>query len=191
MENKIFDNNLPITFLDFNNDQTIKIHQQLFNDALKKFENDRKNIDNTFSLDDYRVIEIKNEYNYLLPSSIIIFHKHDFKKEKLSLEKYWNTNYKENNLPFKFNELLIDDDNKKHIEFEDIDYIHGKIKFRNKFTNKTFTIDKSKIDFNITYKNKLENTFGNIYNNSISQSKDKNLKSKVEKQTLDGIYKIK
>ena len=160
LQNKIFDNNLPISFSDFTNNHIEKIHKELFNNALKKFEDDRKNDDENFSLDNYRIIEIKDENHYLLPSDILLINKHGFNKEKVSLKKYWNTNYTNIESPYKFNDLLIDEENKKHIDIEDIDYVHGKIKFKNKFNNKTFMIDKSKIDFNLTYKNQLENTFG-------------------------------
>lgn len=189
--NKLFDDNLPIIFSDFMNDNIIQIHKELYEDALKKFEKDRKKENNDFTLDDYKIIEIKNEANFLKPSSILLIHNHNFKKEKIDLSSYWNTNYVNDSDSYLFNELLIDKDNKKNIEVEEIDYIHGKIKFRNKFNNKTFTIDKSKIDFNATLKNKLENTFGFLVGESNQLSSDKPLKSKVEQLTLDGIYKIK
>ena len=188
---KLFDDNLPIIFSDFLNDSIIQIHNELYKDALSKFEQSRKKDNEDFTLDDYKIIEIKNESNYLKPSSILIFHNKKFEKEKVDLTEYWNTNYVNNNDSDLFNELLIDEENKKNIEVEDIDYIHGKIKFRNKFTNKTFIIDKSKIDTNVTYKSKLENTFGYLFNEVSQMSSDKNLKSKVEQLTLDGIYKIK
>lgn len=163
---KIFNNNLPIIFSDFLNDNIIKIHKELYEDALKKFEKDRKKETPQFTLDDFKIIEIKNELNYLKPSQIILFNIKKFEKEKVDLTPYWNTNYSNSyEDPYIFDDLLIDEENKKHIEIEDIDYINGKIKFRNKFTNKTFVIDKSKIDFNITYKNKLENTFGDLFRN--------------------------
>lgn len=163
--NKIFDNNLPIILSDFLNDNIILIHNELYQDALKKFEKDRKSNNNEFSLDNYKIIEIKNEANFLKPSSILLYDNH-FNKEKIDLTPYWNTNYNnEYETPYIFNELLIDEESKKNIEVEDIDYINGKIKFKNKFTNKTFTVDKSKIDFNINLKNKLENTFGDLFRN--------------------------
>lgn len=189
--NKLFDDNLPIIFSDFMNDNIIQIHKELYEDALKKFEKDRKKENNDFTLNDYKIIEIKNEANFLKPSSILLIHNHNFKKEKIDLSSYWNTNYVNDSDSYLFNELLIDKDNKKNIEVEEIDYIHGKIKFRNKFNNKTFIIDKSKIDFNPTLKNKLENTFGFLIGESNQLSSDKPLKSKVEQLTLDGIYKIK
>lgn len=189
--NKLFDDNLPIIFSDFMNDNIIQIHKELYEDALKKFEKDKKKENNDFTLDDYKIIEIKNEANFLKPSSILLIHNHNFKKEKIDLSSYWNTNYVNDSDSYLFNELLIDKDNKKNIEVEEIDYIHGKIKFRNKFNNKTFTIDKSKIDFNATLKNKLENTFGFLVGESNQLSSDKLLKSTVEQLTLDGIYKIK
>ena len=163
--NKLFDNNLPIIFSDIINDHIIAIHNELYQDALKKFEKERKLNNPEFSLENYKIIEIKDELNFLKPSSILLYD-NNFNKEKVDLTEFWNTNYNnEYEAPYIFDELLIDEENKKNIEVEDIDYIHGKIKFKNKFTNKTFTVDKSKIDFNLTYKNKLENTFGDLLKN--------------------------
>lgn len=160
--NKIFDNNLPLTFTDVINDYIFKIHKELYEDALKKFESDRRLTNHDFELNNYKIIEIKNQKNFLKPSTIILFSKSEFKREKVDLTEYWNTNYTNENYISKFAELLIEDTDKKHIELEDIDYVKGKIRFRNKTNNKVFEVDKSKIDFNITYKNKLENTFGDL-----------------------------
>ena len=164
--NKLFDNNLPVIFSDFLNDNIIAIHNELYQDALKKFEEDRKLENNDFNLDNYKIIEVKDESNFLKPSSILLYDD-SFHREKVDLTPYWNTNYyNDYEAPYLFNELLIDEESKKNIEIEDIDYIHGKIKFKNKFTNKIFIVDKSKIDFNLTYKNKLKNTFGYLVNHA-------------------------
>lgn len=155
--NKIFDNKLPLTFQDIINDHIFKIHNELYKDALNKFASEKN-----YDLNQYKIIEVKNQENFLKPSTIIMFNKHEFEKKKVDLTPYWNTNYISEDYISKFAELLIEDTNKRHIELEDIDYVNGKIRFRNKTNNKVFEVDKSKIDFNITYKNKLENTFGDL-----------------------------
>lgn len=157
-KNKIFNNNLPISFFDIVNDTIIKIHKELYSNALEKFKEENKDID----FNEYKIIELKNENNYLKPSNILLMHKTLFTRKNIDLTPYWNNNYINDEYLNIFNELLISDENKKNIEVEDIDYINGKIKFRNKFNNKTFFINTDKIDFNITYRNKLENTFGEL-----------------------------
>jgi len=166
--NKLFENNLPISFFDVVNDTLNKIHKELFNDALNNYEKYKKETDSNYSIKNLKIIELKNSQNYLKPSKIMIFNHNDdgtLTREIIDLTDYWNTNYVNNEYITHFNDLLIDNDNKKQIELEDIDYINGIIKFKNKYNNKTFSVNTNKIDFNLTYKNKLENTFGDLLKN--------------------------
>lgn len=158
---KLFDNNIPIPFTDYINSNIEKIHKQLFDNAIEKY-----CIDNNIVSSDYKIIDLKNEDNYLLPSIAILFSKKEFKKEKVDLTDYWNLNYLELPQQTIFNDLLIDTENKKDIEIEYIDYIKGQVIFKNKFTNKEFRIDFSKINNNLQYKKKLENTFTSLLRNA-------------------------
>jgi len=155
---KLFDNNIPIPVESYINNYIEKIHKQLFKNAITKYCNKMK-----VNEIDYKIIDIKNEDNYLLPSKAILLHKSSLKKEKIDLTDYWNLNYIDSLQKDVFNELLIDEENRKNIEIEYIDYVNGKVQFRNKFTNKTFFIDFSKINNNIQYKKQLENTFTKLY----------------------------
>ena len=159
---KLFDNNIPIPVDSYINDHIEKIHQLLFKQSIERYfqETDK-------SLEDYRIIDIKNENNYLLPSKAIIISKRVFNKEKIDLTPYWNLNYLESPQKDIINQLLIGEENKKDIEVEYIDYIKGKVKFKNKFTNKEFFVDFSKIDNNLQYKKKL-NTFTELYRDAIN-----------------------
>lgn len=157
---KLFDNHIPIPVDSYINDNIENIHKELFNTAINKYceEND-------LFIEDYKVIDIKNEDNWLMPSNFILLHKREFIKIKGSLKDYWNLNYIDERQKNIFNDLLITDENKKDIEIEYIDYVKGKVKFINKYTNKEFFIDFSKINNNIQYKKKLENTFTSLLRN--------------------------
>ena len=157
--NKLFINNLPIRTSDYVNEYIIKIHDELYNNALNKYAKEKSVV-----LDLYKIIEMKDE-NYLYPSKVMLISKQDFEKQIVDLTPYWNTNYSKYNFTSIFNELLISDENKKNIEIEEINYPKGKITFKNKFNNKKFTVDIDKIDFNPIYKNKLENTFSYMLKN--------------------------
>ena len=161
--NKLFIDNLPIKTTDFINDNVTKIHNELYNKALKKYA--EENYESLENLEfRYKIIEIKNE-NYLFPSKILLISKQDFTKKNVDLSDYWNTNYLRKEITNIFNDLLISDENKKNIEIEEINYYNGTITFKNKFNNKKFTVNVDKIDFNPVYKEKLTNTFSYLLKN--------------------------
>lgn len=154
---KLFDNNIPILVDSYINNNIEDIHKELFDKAINKYCED-----NSIDISQYKVIDIKNEDNWLMPSNFILLHKHEFTKIKGSLKDYWNVNYLEENQKSIFTDLLIDDENKKDIEIEYIDYVKGKVKFRNKYTNKEFFIDFTRINNNLQYKKQLSNTFTSL-----------------------------
>lgn len=161
--NKLFIDNLPVKTHDFVNDNVTKIHNELYNNALKKYA--EENYESLEKLEfQYKIIEMKNE-NYLFPSKILMISKQDYLKKIVDLTDYWNTNYLRKEITNIFNELLISDENKKNIEIEEINYYKGIIIFKNKFNNRKFSVNIDKIDFNPVYRNKLTNTFSYLLKN--------------------------
>ena len=155
---KIFDNNIPITFNEFIDDNITKIHQKLFNNAIEKYceEND-------MNVNDYKIIDIKNDENYLKPSQAILISKKELKRERINLTEYWNDNYIDSLQNTVFDDLLLDDESKKNIEIVYIDYVKGEVTFKNKFTAKEFKVPFDRINNNTEYKEQLENTFSKLY----------------------------
>lgn len=149
---------LNISDIIYNNSENI--HKKLFNDAIDKY-----CIDKSINKEDYKIIDQKNKDNDLLPSTAIFIDQDNL--EYIDLTQYWNNNYvnslyllDENNV---FKELLIDDENKKYIEIIYIDYVKGKVQFKNKFNNKCFFVKFNKLNQNKQYNLKLENTFTTLY----------------------------
>lgn len=161
---KLYNNdNIPMNFYDIAYNKNEEIHKKLFEDAINKYF-EEENINK----EDFKIIDQINKMNILKPSIAILLEKGISKKLKyIDLTPYWNSNYKEslnkkedNSI---FENLLINEENKKHIEIEYIDYVNGKIEFKNKMTNKKFFINFDKLDKTKDYHQKIKNTFTSLY----------------------------
>lgn len=167
LQNILYNNNIPISVFDNINDIYEKCHNELFNDALNKFIeenyilNDEENIHSVNEFNNkYKIIDLKDNSDWLKPSSLLLINKTNGNVSKHGLSLYWNNVYNTNNISKKLvSNLLISDEDKKHVEIDTIDYIKGNITFKNKFTNKTFTVPFDKIDFSLIYEEKLKDTF--------------------------------
>ena len=157
---KLYNNNIPLNIYDVIYSNSDNIHKKLFNDALNKYCKE-KNINKN----DYKIIDKENKDDILKPSIAILMSNEGV--DYIDLTNYWNKNYLENLNKYSenelFRELLIEDDNKKHVEVEFVDYVRGRVQFKNKFTNKKFFINFNKLDRNRSYYPKLRNTFTALY----------------------------
>lgn len=160
---KLYNNNIPLNVYDIIYSNSEKSHSKLFDDAItsycSEYHIDKENT---------KIIDQPNKNDILQPSSAIIMY--DGKIQYVTtqeLSKFWNKNYIENTNKYEdnsiFNELLINDDDKKHIDVEFIDYVNGRVQFKNKFTNKTFFVKFNKLDKNKNYYPQLKNTFTALY----------------------------
>lgn len=157
---KLYNNNIPLNVYDIIYSNSEKIHKKLFEEAIDKYCEH-----NNINKDDYKIIDQPNIDDNLKPSVAIMIC--DEKINYIDLTNYWNKNYIENLNKYSeneiFRELLINDEDKKNIEVEYIDYVNGKIQFRNKMTNKTFYLKFNKLDKNRNYYPDLKNTFTALY----------------------------
>ena len=151
---------IALTTYDIIYNNAKKIHNKLFNDAIDKY-----CLENNKNKDDYKIIDQQNKENVFKPSIAIFINSNSI--DYIDLTEYWNMNYitelqsySENNL---FKELLISDENKKYIDVEYIDYVNGKVQFKNKFTNKKFYVKFNKLDISKNYNLQLKNTFTSLY----------------------------
>ena len=157
---KLYNNNIPLNIYDVIYNNSNSAHQKLFDDAINKY-----CLENNIKKEDVKIIDQINHDDILKPSTAIIIN--NGKVNYVNLTKYWNTNYIENENKYLdnsiFNNLLINDDDKKHIDIDYIDYVNGKVQFKNKFTNKKFFVNFNKIDKSRNYYPNLKNTFTALY----------------------------
>lgn len=176
----LYNDNIPLTVYDIINDNSNNIHKELFKEAIKSYlEENPDNFDeeairkyleedpNNFSKDNkdrIKIIDNVNRSSVLKPSIATIIYNNQLKY--VDLTSYWNKNYVETKNKYinneVFNELLISDEDKKNVEMVYIDYVNGRVQFKNKFTNKTFFISFNKLDKNKEYFFKLKNTFDTV-----------------------------
>ena len=160
---KLYNNNIPLNVYDIIYDNSGESHSKLFDDAItaycKEYNIDKEKI---------KIIDQPNKNDILQPSSAILMYDgqiHYVTSDELS--RFWNQNYTKNLNKYEdnsiFKELLINDDDKKHIDVEFIDYVNGRVQFKNKFTNKKFFISFDKLDKNKNYYPQLKNTFTALY----------------------------
>jgi len=157
---KLYNNNVPLNVYDIIYSHSNMIHQKLFDDAINKY-CEANNLDKSY----LKIIDQPNEQDVFKPSIAIIINNEHI--EHINLTPYWNKNYIENLNQYSenalFKELLIEDDNKKHVEVEYIDYVNGRVQFKNKFNNKTFFVKFNKLNKNKNYNAQLTNTFTALY----------------------------
>ena len=162
---KLYNNNIPLNIYDIIYGNSGDVHSKLFNDAITLYCNEHHiNKDDN----EVKIIDQPNKDDILQPSSAILMY--DDKIQYVTsqeLSQYWNKNYIENTNKYQdnniFKELLINGDDKKHIEIEFIDYVNGRVQFKNKFTNKKFFVKFNKLDKNKNYYPQLKNTFTSLY----------------------------
>ena len=157
---KLYNNNVPLNVYDIIYNNSESTHSKLFNEAIDKYCEY-----NGINKDEYKIIDQPNKENILKPSIAVMIS--NGKINYINLENYWNKNYIENTNKYEdnsiFKELLINEDDKKHIDVEFIDYVNGRVQFKNKFTNKKFFVNFNKIDKNKNYYPQLKNTFTSLY----------------------------
>ena len=157
---KLYNNNIPLNIYDIIYNNSESTHSKLFNEAIDKYCEDYN-----INKEDYKIIDQPNKNDILKPSVAIMIN--NSKINYINLENYWNKNYIENHNKYEdnsiFKELLINEDDKKHIDVEFIDYVNGRVQFKNKFTNKKFFVNFNKIDKNKNYYPQLKNTFTSLY----------------------------
>jgi len=160
---KLYNNNIPLNIYDVIYSNSEESHSKLFDDAITSYCNEY-NIDK----ENTKIIDQPNKDDILQPSSAILMYndKIQYVTNK-ELSQFWNKNYVKNLNKYEdnsvFKELLINDDDKKHIEVEFIDYVNGRVQFKNKFTNKKFFVKFDKLDKNKDYYPQLKNTFTSLY----------------------------
>ena len=157
---KLYNNNIPLNVYDviYSNSETL--HSKLFEEAINNYCES-----NSINKEEYKIIDQPNKEDILKPSTAVFISNN--KMEYINLENYWNKNYVENTNKYEdnniFKELLINEDDKKHIDVEFIDYVNGRVQLKNKFTNKTFFVKFNKLDKNKNYYPQLKNTFTSLY----------------------------
>ena len=143
-----------LTIDDIVNNKQNKIHTELFNNAVKNYA-----VSNNINLSSYTVIDLQNNDDYLKSSYALLLSKtKPFKKYNVDLNQYWNTNYMDNNVIQSYEDILLDEDDRKYSEYDYTDYIKGRIYFKNKLTNKRFYISFDKFDKEVNI-DQLKNTF--------------------------------
>ena len=157
---KLYNDNIPLNVYDIVYSNSENIHKKLFEEAIDKYCEH-----NNINKDDYKIIDQPNADDILKPSMAIMISSQNI--NYVDLTNYWNKNYIENLNKYSeneiFKELLINEDDKKNTEVEYIDYVNGKVQFRNKMTNKTFYLKFNKLDKNRKYDPELKNTFTSLY----------------------------
>lgn len=160
---KLYNNNIPLNIYDVIYSNSENTHSKLFEDAITSY-------CNTYNInkEKIKIIDQPNKDDILQPSSAILISKDEIQYVSTkALSYFWNKNYTENLNKYEdnsiFKELLINDDDKKHIEVEFVDYVNGRVQFKNKFTNKKFFVKFDKLDKNRNYYPKLRNTFTALY----------------------------
>lgn len=143
-----------LTIDDVINNKQNKMHTELFNSAVRNYA-DVKNI----NLSSYTIIDLKDNNDYLKPSSALLLSKtKPFKKYNVDLTNYWNSNYSNTNVVQEYDDILLNEDDRNYSEYDYTDYIKGRIYFKNKLTNKRFYISFDKFDKDVNIE-KLKNTF--------------------------------
>ena len=160
---KLYNNNIPLNVYDVIYGNSEESHSKLFEEAITSYCNEY-HIDK----ENTKIIDQPNKNDILQPSSAILMY--DGKIQYVTndeLSNFWNKNYTKNLNKYEdnsiFKELLINDDDKKHIDVEFIDYVNGRVQFKNKFTNKKFFVNFNKLDKNKNYYPQLKNTFTSLY----------------------------
>ena len=110
---KLYNNNIPLNVYDviYSNSETL--HSKLFEEAINNYCES-----NSINKEDYKIIDQPNKEDILKPSVAIMIN--NSKINYVNLENYWNKNYIENHNKYEdnsiFKELLINEDDKKHID---------------------------------------------------------------------------
>lgn len=144
---------------DIINDKSQLIHKELFDNAIINYIQDhiellhledgenQTNINYEDKLNkQYIVIDLNDNETYLDSSHAILLSKSfPLTKIKIDLEDYWNKNYINiyKNI-INHESLLINENNLKESELDYVDFVKGKVYYKNKFTNKIFGIPFNK-----------------------------------------------
>lgn len=156
----ISNSNGPENFSTFVTGKHDIVHNELFENALKKYA-ESENVDYDEFKKSNKIIELKDE-NYSKPSSVIIISKSfPYTKKTVNLEKWWNEyQFDEHNKDI--SDLFVDKDMLVDAKLVYINYVTGKCKFKSKISNEEFwtTIDYINANTEIDEDNMtLKNTF--------------------------------
>ena len=154
-----------IRFNDYVSNKTNIVHEKLYLSALNKYLEEKTNTIG-ITIEEYSkthiFTEIKNT-EYWKPSKVFIKETvYPFKIEKIDLKKYWD-NYQYIDEHKNFDSIFFDSDiDINGLEVVNIDYIHGKVKFKNKYSGKEYWKDFKYINEDTVYNNSyfgLNDTF--------------------------------
>ena len=159
--NKVEYDSIKTKFSDFVLNKYDIIHKQLYIEALSQYLEKTNNNTDEY-INSHKFIEIKNK-EYWMPSKVMIKNLNiPFETITINLSDYWNKyeyvqQFKEIN-----NNFLDEDNVKDAFEVIYIDYVNGKVKFKNKNTGLEIWKDLNYINNETKYNNDLltlKNTF--------------------------------
>lgn len=143
---------------DLMNDKILKVHNQMYENALSRFYEDHPEMEQG-----YITKEIPNK-DWKSPSSVLFISEiYPFAKKKVSLKPWWD-----DAISFirkkteSWSDVIIDEDSMKDAEITSIDYVNGNVSMRSKLTQNTWVVPFSKVDENTPLSDDdltLRNTF--------------------------------
>lgn len=167
--NKLEYDSSKTKFSDFVSNKYDNIHKQLYIEALTEYLEKTNNANDEY-INNHKFIEIKNK-EYWMPSKVMIKNLNiPFETNTIDLSNYWDK-YEYNQKNKEFNSFFLSEDNiKEGFEVIYIDYVNGKVKFRNKNTGLEIWKDLNYINNETKYNDdllSLKNTFGYKLQNKI------------------------
>lgn len=167
-DDMLYDNR-PVKFTEFITNKYNDIHKELYEDALDKLiehliSTKAEHYENYESIDDVKdnckIIECKAT-EYWMPSEVTITHKTwPYKRDKHSLEEYWNYYQKKEDKSIETIKLT-EKENIENSEIMFIDYVKGIARMRTKLTNIEFDVPFEYLDSStdVSDEYSLSNTF--------------------------------
>ena len=167
--NKLEYNSSKTKFKDFVSNKYDNIHIELYAEALNEYLKSI-NADNDEYINTHEFIEIKDNEFWKSSKVMIRNLEYPFETQTIDLSSYWN-NYEYLSKFKEFEDIYLDEDNVKDaFEVIYIDYVNGKVKFRNKNTGLEIWKDLNYINKDTKYNDdlmSLKNTFSYKLQNKI------------------------